>query len=574
VNRSVPVGEVRALGDRALLIGVEDARSGRVVAGHLTDALGAATAGGACQIVGGTATVMVVLDGDDADPDPDRDLDLDEVRVVVEGVLVEGALGGGPGHAAPDRAGQGREIVVPCVFDGPDLDEVAAVATCTPDEVVQMMTAQALSVSVLGFSPGFAYLDGVPGPLRTVPRRPRPRPAVPAGSVALANGQAAIYPSRSPGGWQLIGRTGEPMFTPWEPPYARLAPGDRVRLRVARDGDPREPPPWVAPPWRVPATARRVFEVVQPGLRTVLQDGGRRGVAALGVPSAGPADPVSLALANRLVGNPEGTGALEVTARGPTLRGLGPSHVAVMGGAPDITLEGRPVGARRVVPVAEGQLLDVGPLRQGLRAYVAVAGGFVGPEVFASVASDQLCGLGPGTLAAGQRLHAGPWAPPLGDHVDAGPAAPADREPTVLRVLPGPHPECFGPDAMEVLCRARFTVGPESNRVGLRLRARAGDRALPVRAGRELDSQGVVTGAVQVPPGGEPVLLLPDHATLGGYPVVAVVASVDRGALGQCAPGDVVRFVAIDTGAARRARRAQRRAMADAVVGHYPLALE
>ena len=201
-------------------------------------------------------------------------------------------------------------------------------------------------MSVVGFSPGFAYLDGLPGPLRAVPRRARPRPVVPAGSVALANGHAAVYPTASPGGWQLVGRTGFPLLSLERPPYAVLAPGDRVLFTAAAAGDLLEPVPPPAPVWTVPAGARRVLEVVAPGLRAVVQDGGRRGVAAVGVPSAGPADPVSFALANQLVGNAAGSGTLELTGGGTRLRGLAACHVAAVGAAPE-TLRRRQHGAGR-----------------------------------------------------------------------------------------------------------------------------------------------------------------------------------------------------------------------------------
>ncbi len=240
------------------------------------------------------------------------------------------------------------------------------------------MTARPLTVSVVGFSPGFAYLDGVPGPLREVPRRDRPRPVVPAGSVALANGHAAVYPTASPGGWQLVGRSGFPFFTAERPPYAVLAPGDRVRFTVAGAGDPVDPPPRAAAvvvpagvgPARAPGRGA--------GLRAVVQDGGRRAVAAIGVPGAGPADPVSFALANRLVGNGESAGALELTGGGTKLRCEEAAHIAVVGAAPEVRVDGAAVPAERVVPVAGGQLLEVGSLRRGCRTYVSVAGGFLG----------------------------------------------------------------------------------------------------------------------------------------------------------------------------------------------------
>jgi biotin-dependent carboxylase-like uncharacterized protein len=319
-----------------------------------------------------------------------------------------------------------------------------------------------------------------------------------------------------------------------------------------------------------------VLEVVAPGLRAVLQDGGRPGVASVGVPRAGPADPDSLTLANRLVGNADDDAAVEATAGGLKLRGLSSCHVAVVGGAPEIRVGGHPGSVGRVMPVPDGELLEVGAFGAGCRTYVAVAGGFLGPRLFDSVATDELSRLGPGVLAVGRLLHAGPWSPPLGDHLaDDGSARAGDQpEDIELRVVAGPHGEVFAPDALARLAECAFVVDDSSNRVGMRLLSDGG-APVPVahtEPGGRLDSHGVVTGVVQVPPGGQPVVLGPDHATLGGYPVLAVVVAADHGRLGQCGPGTRVRLVPVDLEAAEAARRAQRRALDGAVVGHYPLA--
>jgi allophanate hydrolase subunit 2 len=142
--------------------------------------------------------------------------------------------------------------------------------------------------------------------------------------------------------------------------------------------------------------------------------------------------------------------------------------------------------------------------------------------------------------------------------------------------LPGPHPERFAPGTFAALASMRFTVAAESNRVGLRLRRDPPAPALAAAPGvlGELDSQGMVTGAVQIPPDGEPVILLTDHATLGGYPVVAVVAAVDHGVLGQCAPGTTVVLVPFDHDRSADALRGHLRELERAVVGHYPLVVE
>jgi KipI family sensor histidine kinase inhibitor len=560
VSRSIPTGQVHDLGDRALVVGVHDAAAARA----LVRALTAEDRPEVVEVVGGLATVAVICRSPE---------DTDRVGPWLE------LLAAAPGAPASSGETDGDELTVDiaCTFEGPDLKEVAERARCSPDEVIALITGRALTVAAVGFSPGFAYLEGLPSPLLDIPRRPRPRPSVPAGSVALANGYAAIYPASSPGGWQLIGHTHETLFDPTTPPYARLSPGDRLQF-VHSKSDAVPPPSRVHQAWEPPPGARPVFVVEEPGVRTVLQDDGRVGLASIGVPSAGPADPYSCEVANRLVGNRPAAPVLEITASGPALRCLDPTFVAVFGGVPDIRLNGQAVPHGQVLPVAPGQLLAVGPVRDGFRSFLAVAGGLAGPDVLGSMGSDELSGLGAGPISRGMQLWALPTRPPIGDHVGADAAARlrlTDSGVITLRVVPGPHAEWFAPDALASLAHGRFTVGSASNRVGLRLRG--SDGAVPVLraadASDELDSQATVTGALQVPPDGDPVLLLPDHATLGGYPVLAVVISADHGIMGQCAPGSEIAFAPVDAAEARVALQVQRRLTGSAVTGHYPLSV-
>ena len=339
----------------------------------------------------------------------------------------------------------------------------------------------------MGFSPGFAYLDGPPGPLRRVPRRDRPRPVVPAGSVALANGHAAVYPTASPGGWHLVGRTGFPLFSVDEPPYAALAPGDRVHFTVAGRGRPVDRRRSTA---AVVAAAgpRQVLEVVAPGLRAVLQDGGRRGVAAVGVPAAGPADPVSFALANRLVGNPPGAGALELTGGGTRLRCLGAVSCRRRRCRARAARRRAPVPAGQVLPLAPGQLLEVGPLPARVPHLRRGRGRLLGPQAFGSTASDELCRLGAGPLGAGHVL-----MPGRGHHRSVTISWPArhrgrrrrgaGRAPRRARS----HPEGFEPDALArlagVVFRGRARQQPGGDPAARRgRRAACAARARPRRA--------------------------------------------------------------------------------------------
>lgn len=276
--------------------------------------------------------------------------------------------------------------------------------------------------------------------------------------------------------------------------------------------------------------------VVRPGALTTVQDGGRHGVAHLGVPRAGALDPAAMALANRLVGNGAGAAVLETTADGVAVRIGDDRFVAVTGAPAPVRLDGRPARWGLAVAVRGGQVLDVGAPIAGLRSYVALSGGLTPDPVLGSRSADLLSGLGPPVLVAGARLPLGAPAPPP-PPVDAVPH-PAPATELVLGCHLGPRDDELSAAGLRTLREAIWTVASSSNRIGLRLDGPALERAN--RA--ELAPEGLVLGSLQVPPDGRPVLFLADHPTTGGYPVVAVVAEEDLAACAQCRPGTRVRF--------------------------------
>ncbi|WP_129310410.1 biotin-dependent carboxyltransferase family protein [Streptomyces sp. L2] len=282
----------------------------------------------------------------------------------------------------------------------------------------------------------------------------------------------------------------------------------------------------------------RALVVVRAGVLTTVQDRGRPGYAHLGVPRSGALDAAAAALVNRLVGNPRDAAVLETTLTGCALRPRSTVTVAV-GGAPcAVTVGGRPAAWGAPVVVPAGEVLDVGPATAGARAYVAVSGGVAVEPVLGSRATDLLSGLGPPPLAEGMVLPLGrPSGPPA--RVDA---APQPRPPAelVLRVALGPRDDWFTPEAVRGFTGRGYRVSSASNRIGLRTEGPALERARP----GELESEGMVLGAVQVPPDGRPVVFLADHPTTGGYPVIAVVRPADLAAAAQAVPGTPVRFVA------------------------------
>lgn len=548
---------LRPFGDAGLLLDVD----GTEVAQALAASLRVARLRGVIDVVPGMSSVLVVFDRGPDVTTPLASAELAAAGILPGGRPVADALSGALAQAdgADDTSPAHHEIEV--VFDGPDLVEVADQCALAPGAVVRALTAAELSVVLLGFSPGFAYLRGLDDVLASVARRPTPRTSVPAGAVAVAGGFAAVYPQATPGGWQLVGRSAVTLFDPSAEPFARLAPGDRVRF-VAVDHLPG--PGAVAGATPPVAEGRAAFDVVDPGLLTLVEDLGRRGVAHLGVPRAGAADADALWLANRLVGNPSGAAALEITGRGPTLRCREDGFVAAVGALGALRVDGRPVPVGAAVPVAAGQCLEVGVVTGGLRAVVALSGGVVAESLMGSRATDTLSWTGPARLCAGDVVCTGTGPlRPRGHLAYAPPAASGGWQ---LRVLPGPHLEWFEPGAFADLAAATFEVAGQSGRVGIRL---VPERPIGRRVG-ELASTPMVVGAVQVPPDGAPVVLGPDHATLGGYPVLAVVIGADLSLLGRCAPGDRVRLVPVDVEEAAAAWRARRRHLDAAVVGRFP----
>lgn len=266
---------------------------------------------------------------------------------------------------------------------------------------------------------------------------------------------------------------------------------------------------------------------------TTIQDLGRRGYAHLGVTRAGALDDRAAALANRLVGNDESAAVLEVMFGGFEMRATAGRWVAVTGAPCPVILEGRSRGHSQAEWLPAGATLRLGPPSTGVRSYVAVAGGIAVEPVLGSRSTDTLAWVGPPRVADGVEL---PVGPPLGPPVGHDTPRTPTRGP--LRISPGPRDDWFGADAVDRLCEATYVVEPESNRIGLRL---GGPPLTRIRAD-ELASEGMVHGAVQLPPSGTPVVFLADCPTTGGYPVIGVVHEDDLWQCGQLRPGEEIRF--------------------------------
>ena len=308
------------------------------------------------------------------------------------------------------------------------------------------------------------------------------------------------------------------------------------------------------------------LHILRPGLLTTVQDLGRFGFRQDGIIVSGAADARALRVGNLLVGNDETTAGLEITLVGPVIR-FAAAHLLALTGAPlAATVNGRPLGLNRAVWVAAGTELLCGPLPAGCRAYLAVAGGVAVPLVLGSRSTYLRAGFGG---LAGRALQAGDWLPvgepsalsarmkqqligPAASSAATAPVAslvssgftpgpdlcPVPAAQPVLRALRGPEYAQFTPASQQAFWRGPYAVTPEADRMGYRLNGPKLQRL----AETELLSSAVTFGTVQVPAGGQPIVLLADHQTTGGYPRIAQVISADFSALAQARPGQGLQF--------------------------------
>jgi len=331
-----------------------------------------------------------------------------------------------------------------------------------------------------------------------------------------------------------------------------------------------------------------VIRVVRPGLETTVQDAGRPGLRAYGVPVGGAADARSLRIANVLVGNPPDAPALEITLKGPELVFEQAAVVALVGADLGARLNGLPMPMWRPVAVAPSAALSfAGAAGPGARVYLAVAGGLAVPKVlggFGTYVRGRFGGFGGRPLAAGDRLPVGrpsaeaeafastaaavfrnsaepAWTVPWSATVYSSFWRPVDEP--VLRVMMGPEAQWFTEESLRAFVQERFRVSPASDRMGCRLEGPVLRLAEP----REMASTAVMFGTIQVPPNGRPVLLSADCQTTGGYPRIAQVISADWPVVGQLRPGDVVRFEPVTAEEAETALFEEERALRELEAG-------
>lgn len=300
-----------------------------------------------------------------------------------------------------------------------------------------------------------------------------------------------------------------------------------------------------------------LFRVDKIGLKTSFQDLGRIGYQRFGVPVSGAMDPFALQAANILVGNSRGEAGLEMTMVGPELTVKTETVAAICGADLDASVNGKAIKGWKAFRLSEGDVVKFGKPKSGLRAYLAVAGGFDRPVVMGSKSDYENAGIG-NALQKGDMIYAfcgesngKPGVGLLPEQI------PEYGKETEIRVVPGPHEDFFTEDSLEAFFSEGYTVTPQADRMGYRLESESG--ALEHRKKAEIWTDAIPFGAIQVPANGRPILLMADRQTTGGYPRIGTVISVDLPKVAQLAPGGKIHFRAVEVEEAEQLYREQER---------------
>ena len=306
-----------------------------------------------------------------------------------------------------------------------------------------------------------------------------------------------------------------------------------------------------------------MIRILDAGPQTTVQDLGRTGQMRYGIPPSGPVDRFAFALANRLVGNADGAAALECTLIGPRFEVTAAGAIAVTGADMPVTVNGQRAAGWTTVALKPGDVVKLGPARTGVRSYVGVAGGLDVPLVLGSRSTylrGRVGGVEGRALRKGDELRVFPSGPGKARRVEQRSIPDYTGEPTIRAVL-GPQADRFTAEGLQALFGGRYEVLPQSDRMGSRLR---GPRIAHAR-GHDIVSDGIALGSIQVPGDGQPIVLLVDRQSTGGYTKVATICSSDIWRVGQARPGQSLRFHPIDVDEAHRLLREADRALDAAV---------
>ena len=465
--------------------------------------------------------------------------------------------------AGADSAACGKTIKIPVCYEGkefaPDLERVCANARLSEEEAVKIHSSADYLIYMMGFLPGFPYLGGMDERLET-PRLETPRTKIPAGSVAIGGMQTGLYPSESPGGWNIIGRTPLKVFDLERDPIFLYKAGDKIRFEPISKSDFErfDERKWLEEMGLGGGAAKSALkekyecgggiEILEAGLMTTIQDGGVVGFQKYGISQSGVMDKASFDLANALCGNGENAACLETTLLGPKIRFESDCAFAICGAAFEgAALDGVHVEMNKRILATAGSVLECGRASKGLRSYIAFGGGVLAHKVFGSASTNiksKIGGYGGRPLAAGDTLALGygnaaalpSSASALGVSGAFG-MSRACEEPLVLECVKSSQSDFFGAEGLEKFSAAVYTVSAQSDRMGIRFDGPSLDCGKT-----DIISDAIPFGAVQITSAGLPLVMAADRQTTGGYAKIACVKKASMHKLAQALPGTKVKF--------------------------------
>jgi len=541
--------EILDLGDTALLINFQGHAEALNKIHRLCEVLFSKSPSWLLDAVPGIDSLLVVLRFQDFKYALNRAVARAEINDLLANILSNKRL-----NTAQDSVHRIRVCYDPEL--APDLLASAEKCKLTVREFINRHKNSVITVDILGFMPGFAYCSGLDPSLR-LPRLEKPRTTVPPGSVAIAELQTAIYPKTTPGGWNIIGRSPDLLFDPLKDRPSLLNAGDRVQF-IEIDIDQfkkiqAEESLNISQHIKKYDSQKGAVEVISSGLLTTIQGLPRYGLAHLALSAGGAIDKEGARLANALVGNSEDAAGLEITGTGPKLLFHLDAWVAWVGAQCVVKIDGQIIPGNRPVYIRQGQILSFGAMTQGYRIFLVFRGGIESEFILGSRGSHLSAGIGDKQVQKGdilclsKPLREAPLLKKLHQEHHAYPkwsvASPSlsGQNIQLIKAIPSVHLNLLNTQEQASLWKSIWTVSSQSNRMGMRLDSDFSISS-PING---IASQGILFGTLQLPPSGQPILMMAEHATTGGYPRLLETIESERSKLAQLRPGEKIQFVPI-----------------------------
>ena len=435
---------------------------------------------------------------------------------------------------------KGKEVIsIPVCYDdefGYDLDFIASNSKLTKKQVIEIHQQQVYDVYMMGFLPGFAYMGSVDDAIATA-RKSTPRASVEEGSVGIAGKQTGIYPLKSPGGWQIIGRTPFCLFDLKKQDPFLFKTGDRVKFQpISKDEfhKIKKEQLQVADIKEEQTIADTI--VIKPGIYSTIQDAGRFGYQSYGVPISGAIDQVAYHTANALAGNEKNGACIECTMGGLQLQFKKNAVIAITG-AGAAYVNGQLIRSWQPLSVSRADILEIRYNNDGLRTYIAVKGGFAANAIMNSRSVYAKAGIG-APLKKEEGLQFENLLSANPKKITESLSVPTYNSEASIRIIAGPENHWMKAVSIQQISSQPFTLSNQCDRMGYQLKA----GSLLLNETKELLSTAVTKGTIQLTPSGQLIILMSDCQTTGGYPRVAQVAAVDLPVLAQLKPGDTIRL--------------------------------